>query len=55
MAIGDASGALAAAAVDRHFAKQLPPGFNPFDDRIVFLRDVKAWIQGVDPSNVALS
>jgi hypothetical protein len=35
-------GALAAAAVDRHFAKQLPPGFNPFDDGIVFLRDVKA-------------
>jgi hypothetical protein len=35
-------GARAAAAVDRHFAKQLPPGFNPFDDGIVFLRDVKA-------------
>jgi hypothetical protein len=32
----------AAPAVDRHFAKQLPPGFNPFDDGVIFLRDVKA-------------
>lgn len=33
---------LAASIVDRHFSKQLPAAFDPFDDRVVFLRDVKA-------------
>ncbi|MBI4706261.1 MAG: AAA family ATPase [Deltaproteobacteria bacterium] len=33
---------LAAPFVDRHFERQLPPRFDPLDDGIVFLRDVKA-------------
>ncbi len=31
-----------AQVVDRAFAKQVPTGFDPFDDSVVFLRDVKA-------------